>query len=95
MGLGFSPFCVTWEDRFDDEQGYRIDLAFSGTREAFEFVVPANVTYVVFPPAAQIDRSDQKRCIARSAGQIGVSALRSGTWERFDVTSFQLECGQR
>ncbi|MEX0782308.1 MAG: hypothetical protein WD557_06630 [Dehalococcoidia bacterium] len=46
--------CITWEDRFDDETGFRSELRYAQSGERFVYEAPAD-TVEFLPPPADVD----------------------------------------
>ena len=70
-GSGYSATrCIVWEDRFDDETGFRIELTYEGSGEKFTYMAPAN-TIELIPPAGDVD---------------GLGEIRPPNWPRKDYS---------
>lgn len=92
--IGFSPFCVVWRDRWNDETGFIIELKFDRSGERFEYSAKPDQTSLVFPLEAAIPRQPTQDCIARKDFQVTVQVRRSsGEIEPVDSTAVELECG--
>jgi hypothetical protein len=65
-----SVHCITWEDRFDDETGFRIELKYARSQETFTYQAPAN-TVEFIPPPGDVD---------------GLGEIRPPDWPRKDYS---------
>lgn len=96
LGVGWEPFCVTWLDRFSDETGFVVRLAYLGSGETFEHAVGPNVSEFVFPPVEApfgAPGAPPTLCVDRGAVELTLSAVRAGKTELFDAALLQGHCG--
>jgi hypothetical protein len=49
QAFGLSPFCITWRDDFENEEGFVIELEYGGGGESFRYEVEREATSFVFP----------------------------------------------
>jgi hypothetical protein len=97
-GANFSrdPFCVIWDDIFDDEAGFTITVEYDNRPEFFTYNAPSNTEHIFLPPAdGPAAGVTLEECLARSGIQVSVVAhLPSGDREirrsaaHFECASF-------
>jgi hypothetical protein len=72
-----SPFCILWQSKFNDQQGFRIRLYYPGSNEQFIYDVGASATTFLIPTNDAPYQGDfSARCLPRKRVEIVVTALR-------------------
>ena len=92
FGIGFEPLCVSWADRFSDESGFLVRLAYLRSGDVFEHTVPANETSYTWPRVEQPNLEDPDSCADRGTIQIDVFAMIGDTLTPIDGMSANAEC---
>jgi hypothetical protein len=94
-GANFSrdPFCVAWDDIFDDETGFTVVVDYGNGAEVLTYDVPAN-TESYFPPASDgpAEGETLEECLARSNVQVWVTAHRPSGDQELRRSAANFEC---
>jgi hypothetical protein len=77
------PFCVAWDDIFDDETGFTITVDYGNGAEVFAYSAPSNTEHIFLPPDDGPAAGETlEECLARAGIQVSVVAhLPSGDQE--------------
>jgi hypothetical protein len=85
--------CITWDDDYSDERGFRIVLEYGVSGERFTYEVPANTTRFIVPKA-DTPKSGRHRC-DRTSFSITVYALRPQGDAVVGSVAIDVECPLR
>lgn len=90
----WAPFCVVWEDTFDDERGFRIEVQYLGQGgEAFTYEAgPDQEQFAVPVPDRPRINESRELCQRRGSYAIKVVALRPSGEELVGGMAMESEC---
>lgn len=95
FGAPGGPFCLVWQDSWNDETGFRIVLQYEGPNapgERFDYSLPADTTEFLFPAADSPADVNPSLCLQRKDFGVTLLVVRPTGVERVDARSRILEC---